>query len=203
MEPVGLAVGVLGLAGLFSSCMDAVERFDSWRNFTDESRSLGTHLEAEKLRLKIWGAAVGFDNGAVSPDHHEALDDPQLASTIHEHLLIIKKLCTNVDNTVLPVPGSSVGHAKLAPVLGRIQAQQNTQSDLTRNRLKWVLRDRVKCMAQIEMLGVLVQDLHNLVPPGGTNCTLVAARAACTDALRQMGGTQSPVTRYYQSNRCL
>lgn len=82
MEPVGLAVGVLGLASLFSASLDAVGRFESWRNFSDEYHLVRTLLEGQKLRLRLWGRAVGFDNGDVSANHYEALDDPQIRSMI-------------------------------------------------------------------------------------------------------------------------
>jgi hypothetical protein len=29
MEPVGLAVGILGLVGLFNTCLDLLDKFDS------------------------------------------------------------------------------------------------------------------------------------------------------------------------------
>lgn len=33
MDAVGLAVGVVGLAGLFSTCLDIMDRFDSFKEF--------------------------------------------------------------------------------------------------------------------------------------------------------------------------
>lgn len=97
MEPIGLAVGVLGLAGLFSACLDAVERFDSWKHFSEESRTLSSRWETQKVRIKRWGQAVGIDNTEATPEQHEALKDPKIASTVREHLSIIENLCTNAD----------------------------------------------------------------------------------------------------------
>ncbi|KAJ5816934.1 hypothetical protein N7447_009167 [Penicillium robsamsonii] len=54
MEPVG----ILGLTGLFSSCLDVLERFNSWTDFSNESCSLAARCEANKLRFKIWGQRV-------------------------------------------------------------------------------------------------------------------------------------------------
>jgi hypothetical protein len=72
------------------------------RNFADESYLARTLLESQKLRLQRWGREVGLDDGTVSANHHEALNDSQLLSTTHTHLPQIKKLCTNVDDTFLP-----------------------------------------------------------------------------------------------------
>ncbi|GKT51786.1 uncharacterized protein ColSpa_11967 [Colletotrichum spaethianum] len=52
MEPVGLAVGIVGLAGLFSSCLEAVEKFDSYKNFGRDSRSLATLFDTDKHRFE-------------------------------------------------------------------------------------------------------------------------------------------------------
>ncbi len=108
MEPVGLAVGVIGLAGLFSNCVDAIGRFESWKNFADEFL-VRTLLESQKLFLQRWGREVGIDNGAISADHHEALDNPEIPLTIRMHLSEIEKICTNADGTSLPASGTSAG----------------------------------------------------------------------------------------------
>ncbi|RYP08950.1 hypothetical protein DL764_001561 [Monosporascus ibericus] len=59
MEPVGLAVGILGLAGLFSSCLEAIEKVHSYRAFGSDSHTLDAQFKAEKLRFGQWGRAVG------------------------------------------------------------------------------------------------------------------------------------------------
>ncbi|WYZ35989.1 hypothetical protein EsH8_X_000636 [Colletotrichum jinshuiense] len=90
MEPVGLAVGVAGLAGLFSSCLEAVERFDSYKNFGRDSRSLAIQFEADKHRFEQWGRAVGIENGKLSDSHHPALDDTQKLAIVHKLLASIQ-----------------------------------------------------------------------------------------------------------------
>lgn len=36
MEAAGLGIGIVGLAGLFSSCVDIAERWDSYKEFLTE-----------------------------------------------------------------------------------------------------------------------------------------------------------------------
>ncbi|KAK2016068.1 ankyrin-1, partial [Colletotrichum eremochloae] len=67
MEPVGLAVGVVGLAGLFSTCLEAVQKIDSYKNFGRDSRFLEAQFNASKHRFTEWGQAVGFENGRFVP----------------------------------------------------------------------------------------------------------------------------------------
>ena len=40
MEIVGLGLGIAGLAGIFTSCLDVVERVDSYRDFGVDSRAI-------------------------------------------------------------------------------------------------------------------------------------------------------------------
>ncbi|KAH7151968.1 ankyrin-1 [Dactylonectria estremocensis] len=67
MEPVGLAVGIAGLAGLFSSCLEAVEKVQSYRSFGADSQVLDTQFKAEKLRFEQWGWHPAFLHW-LSPD---------------------------------------------------------------------------------------------------------------------------------------
>ncbi|OAQ98280.1 hypothetical protein LLEC1_04056 [Akanthomyces lecanii] len=147
MEPVGLAVGVLGLAGLFSATLDAVERFESWRNFKDESHLVRTLLEGQKLRLRLWGSAVGFDDGDVSSNHHEALDDPQIRSMIRTHLSDIKKLCTSADAIFLSTTGAAATRKDLHAWLLGPQMPNGIYEDAVQKRVDgtcdWILTRRL------------------------------------------------------------
>lgn len=193
MEPAGLAVGLVGLAGLFSSCLEVVDRFDSWKNFGSDSQSLGSRFRAEKLRLEKWGETVGFERGTLSRDHHEALDDARIISKVREHLLIIEDICSNTNDASLLVAGTDAEPAKhgLLPG-GQFQLYPSTLSKSRTQRVKWALRDKAKCIAQVENLGRLVQDLHNLVPPDGTKGTRTARGRAGNVALGHTDGTNVP-----------
>lgn len=194
MEPIGLAVGVIGLAGLFSACLDAVERFDSWKSFSDDSRALGSRWETQRLRMKRWGQAVGFGKGGPSPDHHEALEDPEIALRVREHLSIIENLCTNAGGAFSSSAAETNPRQSKNALFsrGRSQAHPSHPSPLSesgRQRVKWALRDKAKCTAKVEMLGLLVQDLHDLVPLDGTKSTKDIQQKAGCDALGHMDGT--------------
>ncbi|KAK8147549.1 hypothetical protein G3M48_001448 [Beauveria asiatica] len=192
MEPVGLAVGVLGLAGLFSASLDAIDRFESWKNFTDESHLVRTLLEGHKLRLRLWGRAVGFVDGDVSAGHHEALDDPQICSMIRAHLSDIEKLCTSADGTFLTATGTGAGHTRGAPSLGsRAQPHPSARPESKRQKLKWALRDKAKCTGQAQMLASLVQALHDLVP---LDCAKGTRRAPRNDGNDALGRVDDPFT---------
>ncbi|KAH6871904.1 hypothetical protein B0T10DRAFT_589307 [Thelonectria olida] len=59
MEAAGVAVGGVGLARLFSSCL--VDRVQSYNSFGTDSQVLETQFRTEKLRFQQWGGYVGFD----------------------------------------------------------------------------------------------------------------------------------------------
>lgn len=193
MEPIGLAAGLAGLAGLFSSCLEAAQRFDSWKNYGDDSRALGAHFEAEKLRLERWGQAAGFGQEATSRGHHKALDDPRIESRVHEHLSIIKTICSDANDISLLRPGASSGHPEHGLFAkGRTPPYPTTASESRRQRLRWAMWDKDKCELKLAMLGQLVQDLHNLVPPDGAKDTMPVQGRTGDDDFQQLDGTVPP-----------
>ncbi len=197
MEPVGLAVGVLGLAGLFSTCVDAIGRFESWRNFADESQLVRTLLDGQKLLLQRWGREVGLDNGTLSAEHHEALKDPKILSTIRMHLSEIEKICTNADGTFLPAGGINAGQKSGAHSLrSRAQPHPSALPESRRQKMKWAFRDKAQCTMQAQTLMYLVQALRELVPLDGAKGTRPAQRETGNDALGRMDGTHSTGVYY-------
>ncbi|KAL4981697.1 hypothetical protein BDW68DRAFT_172015 [Aspergillus falconensis] len=44
MEPVGFAVGIMGLVGLFNTCLGLLDKFDSWRDCGSDLRSLAAQF---------------------------------------------------------------------------------------------------------------------------------------------------------------
>lgn len=117
---------------------------------------LQTLVEGQKLRLKRWGHAVGFDHGVVSEKHHSALDDPKMLAGIRGNLLEIRNICSNVDATL---PNNLENHSPAQP-------RANLPLESRRVKLKWALRDKAKVTEKVQMLSTLVQNLHDLVPLG-------------------------------------
>lgn len=83
MEPVGIGVGVVGLFGLFNTCLDVVNKYDSWKDFGSESHCLTAQFEAQKLGPQIWGEAVGVEHEMYRVSTTSFL-------MIHEHNRILK-----------------------------------------------------------------------------------------------------------------
>ncbi|KAJ5004502.1 hypothetical protein K4K57_012225 [Colletotrichum sp. SAR 10_99] len=169
MEPVGLAVGIAGLAGLFSTCLEVVEKVDSYKSFKHDSHSLAVQFQAEKRRFEQWGSAIGINKGTLSSAHHPALDDPQTLSTAKELLAFIQKIYADVDDTASETFAlGNANPAKNEPhVPSHVQSRGDAPSNSVRRKIAWSLRGKVRRTAQVEQFGVLVQHLHNIVPPDG------------------------------------
>ena len=48
MEPISFTVGIVGLAGLFSVCLDVIDKVDSYKDYGVESRSILAQFDADK-----------------------------------------------------------------------------------------------------------------------------------------------------------
>lgn len=59
MEPVSFTIGVAGLAGLFSTCMECFDYIQLGRAFGKDYGKCLLRLDAAKLRFSRWGEATG------------------------------------------------------------------------------------------------------------------------------------------------
>ncbi|GJC88107.1 hypothetical protein ColLi_10945 [Colletotrichum liriopes] len=173
MEPVGLAVGVLGLAGLFSSCLEAVQKFDSYKSFDRDSRSLATVFDADKHRFEQWGRAVGFEKGKLSDPHHPALDDAKNLAVVHKLLASIRDFCSSEDDALYDQPTSADSRfLKDGPLLTRqAQPRHGAPADSKRQKVVWALSGKTKRTGHVQTFAVLVQYLYSVVPPDDTKGT--------------------------------
>jgi hypothetical protein len=154
MEVTGLAVGVVGLAGLFSACLDSLSRFQSYRESNSETHVLDTRFRAARARFEQWGVSVGISNGRLQPNHHPGLDDKEPAALIESILQIIAK--TICDEAILQ-------RTRAAP---RFQNGQFGGLSQTRGkRLKWALGGKESRNEQVDIFEKLVQQLYTLIPP--------------------------------------
>ncbi|KAM0274359.1 hypothetical protein ACHAQH_007925 [Verticillium albo-atrum] len=149
MEPASFAVGLVGLAGLFSSCLEAVERAQSYRSFASDSKGLDIQFGAAKVRLENWGRAVGFNDGRLGDEHHPALDDEKTRGATVEIFRLVSDICE---------PPDARQSRSLLATLGGTSADAGSDQPLT-------LRE------QVELLKDLVLTLHNLVPPDAVHGT--------------------------------
>jgi hypothetical protein len=165
MEIAGLALSVAGLAGLFNTCLDAVEKIDCYRDFGRDSHHLVAQFDAHKLRFRQWGRDVGFDHGTLSEDHHYRFKDPEILSMVTELFSIIQGISGDADSAF--AQRSLLGHGKAESTVNHPQQLRGAPSESRKKRLAWAIRGKEKRRAQVDEFGTFVQLLHDIVPPDG------------------------------------
>jgi hypothetical protein len=170
MEIAGLAVAV---PGLLTSCLDLIERVDSYKSFDIHSRQLVARCEASKLRLREWASSVGVSDDKLSDEHHTRLDHPEVASVVRTILLSLCEVFQTSEHTrtrlrLQPEQPNSVSSPW--PVLtcnnlDKKKAGRNVSS--AKSGIAWAVKFRSQFTNQVEMFEVLVDKLYDIVPPSG------------------------------------
>ncbi|EEU45675.1 uncharacterized protein NECHADRAFT_40539 [Fusarium vanettenii 77-13-4] len=165
MEAAGLVVGVAGLAGLFNSCLEAVDKVQSYRTFGTDSHVLDTRFKVAKARFERWGLGVGIEQGRLLPDHHSALDDRDTSTVVTELLqIIIKAICDARNESPRRTRAAGTSDDDFSS-LHQSRAPYAVTSESRRQKITWALRGKGGRTEQVELFEKLVQELHNLVPP--------------------------------------
>ncbi|RBR27024.1 uncharacterized protein FIESC28_00096 [Fusarium coffeatum] len=146
MEAAGLAIGVVGIAGLFNTCLDSLSRFQAYKSSTADHHVLDTRFRAARARFEKWGAGVGISEGRLLSDHNSGLDDSKTSGVITDILTIIAKAICDDGNV--------------------LQNDQFAGLQSRRKRLKWALGGKEDRTEQVDIFEKLVQQLYNLVPVG-------------------------------------
>ncbi|KAF4501856.1 Ankyrin repeat domain containing protein 50 [Fusarium agapanthi] len=157
MEPVGLAVG---LVGLFSTCMDVMQRVDSYGTAGRDSRQLDAQLNATMHLFERWGDGVGISKGKLSGNHHPELDNPQTFAVVQGLLNSIKDFSATSNE-----PPSPKGLQKTPsfPISGDVSSHGSKISRW--QKTAWALRGKLKQTSHVQALAGLVSDLYGVVPP--------------------------------------
>ncbi|KAI3331487.1 prion-inhibition and propagation-domain-containing protein [Xylariaceae sp. AK1471] len=173
MEAAGLGIGVIGLVGLFSTCLDMVERWDSYKDFGLESESLRARLTADRVLFRQWGQKVGIGNDRREGDHHKALDDPSIRPAIDLVLRSIKNIEDDANTFASPLRHFSDLtrlSAEVDSMLHKDSKPFKKSENITsrRSRLGWALGGKARVLKLVASFEVLVQKLYDLVPPDPT-----------------------------------
>ena len=88
MEPVGFAIGVAGLTGAFTACVDCFEYIQLGRQFGQDYGKCLLKLDTAKVRISRWGAAMGLGPEPYLKHKISASDEEiRLAQRLLEQIL--------------------------------------------------------------------------------------------------------------------
>ncbi|EXK26974.1 hypothetical protein FOMG_16414 [Fusarium oxysporum f. sp. melonis 26406] len=147
METAGLVFGVAGLAGLFTSCLEAVNIVQTYQTFRTDSHTLNTRFKVAKALFEQWGLRVGIEQGRLLPHYHSGLGDENTSIRVMELLhIIIKTIC---DESNMPLYRTRAG---------RCDGEQTYTGmpGLRRQKLSWAIRRKGMRVEEVEIFEKLV-----------------------------------------------
>lgn len=100
MEAAGLAVGVLSIAGLFTSCIENFDLVVRGKSFGEDFDLLCTQLSLQQARLVIWGESLSLVPSPYSPrrsPYDHALRQPPIKEPIEAALNHLLNLLNRAD----------------------------------------------------------------------------------------------------------
>lgn len=183
MEPVGLAVGVVGLAAGFTTCMDCFEYVEIGKNFGNDFNICLLRLDVAKLRMTQWAESVGLTPERARQGLNVQLSEEEtnlaegLFGEIRNSFQQAERLSNSygpkTDGSQRPLTGALEvcnPATDLEPVSKRVHSTvwklaKRRQLDASlSSKTKWALRDKRRFSSLINNIDVLLTDLLNLVP---------------------------------------
>lgn len=172
VEPFSLSIGI---AALFTSCIECFEYFKAAKGFEQNFEVLLVKLEYQQERLLVWGDLVGIGTGR----HHPGLG-PDLEN--HENIEDLTKRClTNIQSllkdaeilkskygvraytaTSDTAPHSGISSNALKRLRLRLGRQSQGPSILDRTR--WAIHEETKFQKLVEDIRDLIDILTTKVP---------------------------------------
>ncbi|KAK8007364.1 hypothetical protein PG989_001354 [Apiospora arundinis] len=188
MEPIGFA---LGIASLFTTCVDCFELVQSGRYLGQEYHLLETKFINQRIRLVAWGKACGFTdpNGYDRQiDENKEVHDAIEASLLHLIGLLrdgdkLKRKygLRDADQPVAGPHGATpnvlIQSSHTWPLLGAQSAMTSLTQRLAKfrdktkatqqqanlwNKARWAIMDKEKFAELVQHLRDLIEDLEGL-----------------------------------------
>ena len=171
MEIAGLAFGAASLVGLYSACIEAIDRIESYRHFGSDRKQLLSRLDANKDILQQWAERVGISPEGLLVPHDTRLDDSSTAKAAIQILTCIRDLLGHSGQANDKPRQDHNQNTLSAPKrLWKLNAQSEPQApSRRRDKLAWTLYGKEKFESQVIRFTALVETLDRLVPRYGSS----------------------------------
>lgn len=181
MESVGLGVGIAGLAGVFTACVDCFEYIQLGRKFGHDYGKCLLRLDAAKIRMTRWGASVGIGastqllNQTTIPEEElklakclleqilESFGDAERVSERYKKRVTVEK--NGLDDLALYDANSDLDleYRTLHLTLSQLALERQKKTSLLK-KPTWALYEKKKFDAMIDDITGFVGDLVDLFP---------------------------------------
>ncbi|KAK3345610.1 LOW QUALITY PROTEIN: prion-inhibition and propagation-domain-containing protein [Neurospora tetraspora] len=179
MEPAGLALGVIGLAGIFKSCVELFGYFSTYRSYGHDYILLDAKLHVEKAVLLQWADRVRL----LHDDYDRRLDNPTIREAVSEILSYIIHLLSESSSLQQrygmkeaeaspphpPKPqNQTIGGSLMEKFMDdynamQVRMHQRKATTSTSSKLKWMIVDKDRFNALIEDLSHFTSRLDRAV----------------------------------------
>jgi hypothetical protein len=210
MEPAGLAVGIVALAGLFNNAVDCFEYVQLGSAFGTDFQVSLLKLDILRLRLSRWGKSVGLD-GDLSNAHAIKLatgppEDIEKAGNVLGQIMDLFTKMESKSKKYQSRMGEIDGDLKVLDVATNLEASgqslhekmramsiKRQNSTPLRPKVQWALYERKRFRVLLEDVTDLVNDLVECFPASREEqrrlCTTEASTIGsgdCVSALKDV-----------------
>lgn len=199
MEAVGLAVGIVGLAGAFKDIIDLLAMFSVSRELGRDREMLEARLDLEKAALLQWASSVRL----LAADYDRRLDNPDIP--LGRTMACIRQLFMDASHLRQRYGLSSRDIVQRLIGDGSLNLSTRDSTSLTENftrefaafqtrvgsvpkrsveaRFKWVIRDKGKFENFLAQLSYFNSKLRELVPiaPSGLGPRVENMKSLCSE----------------------
>jgi hypothetical protein len=164
-EAAGLAVGVIALASLFTTCVELLDYVELGKNYLQDYRLACTKINILHTRLSIWGGAAHI----LHPGHeHPLLRVPAKRDAVGASLQSLKDV---LSDTEILRRKYDLGTQELTlNTKDRARPQKFANWSLNlRRRTTWSIRDKAKFDKFIEDVSFLMNNLEKVTETLGSS----------------------------------
>ena len=126
MDPIGLTIGIAGLASIFTSCVDCFEYVQLGRKFGEDYGKCVLRLDAAKVRMTRWGASMGL---GPELQHHRNQQISISEEEFHLARSLLEQIMSSFEDAE-KLSGRYEKHATLQKTQTEDLVVYNTRTDL-------------------------------------------------------------------------
>ena len=162
-EIAGLALGVVGVAGLYSVTLQVFEQISDAANFNRDLESQQAKLNAALTSLRLWGAGTGFTpQGRLLPDHHAVFHDQRVLYDVQSALFCVRDACSQLQNCLEKSDQSAGGQNGAG---GQTRTAVRKKVAAAGRRLRWAVHEKTMVEDLLNQVICLVGLLYHIARP--------------------------------------